>query len=142
MKDSRIGKQLLEACSAVLNEVAAPADGGAVALCVTLPAKTEWSEYEKELADVADGRKQMNFKVPSVPRRVKLGDRCYVCHRGRLVGWMAITGIGGSGGFECQTTGRKWTAGTYVSRSGPFHYLKTEVPMRGFQGFRYVTPVD
>lgn len=114
-----------------------------IALCITVPKSTLWSDYEKELEDVKDGRLMLNFKVPTYPKKVKEGDRCYVVHNGFIKGWMTITGIiDRSSGFDCQTTGRQWGSGIYVCRSGEFHYLSKEVPMKGFQGYRYIDEIN
>jgi hypothetical protein len=110
-------------------------------IVVTLPQSEDWSSYERELAAVRDGSSEMHFKVPNLPD-VSVGDRCYVVHRGHVKGWMAVTGTR-AGGFNCSTTGRRW-GGNFVSRSGEFTAVKPPVPMKGFQGFRYVrgTPLS
>ena len=116
---------------------------GKVALCITVPKHISWSEYEKELADVADGNMEMNYKLSSFPKRVSVGDRCYVVHNGMIRGWMTITGIEQrEESFKCETTGRIWNSGVYVKRSGPFHYLKNPVPMKGFMGYKYIHEID
>ena len=102
-------------------------------IVVTLPASIAWEEYEKELRRAANGE-EMSFKVPTMPK-VSPGERCYVCHRGAVVGWMTITGTH-DGSFTCTTTGRHWS-GKFVKRSGTFHYLSDPIPMKGFQGYRY-----
>ena len=116
---------------------------GKVALCITVPKTISWSDYEKELADVADGRMEMNYKLSSYPKRVSVGDRCYVVHNGMIRGWMTITGIEQRDeSFKCETTGRIWNSGVYVKRSGPFHYLKNPIPMKGFMGYKYIQEFD
>lgn len=105
-------------------------------ICITLPKSTKWSDYEKELDKVKDGKEEMNFRLPTLPRDVHPGDRCYVCHDGFVKGWMEITNIGKRDGFDCSTTGKQWNDGIYVSRSGEFHYLDKPIPMKGFQGYR------
>lgn len=107
-------------------------------ICITVPKSIKWEEYEKELDAVEDGEQEMNYRLPTVPKDVEVGDRCYVCYNGQIIGWMEITGIGKKDGFDCSTTGRKWDEGNYISRSGEFHYLKNPVPMRGFMGYKYI----
>lgn len=104
-------------------------------IVITLPSNISWDDYEKELAKVEDGRQVLNFKVPNFPKGVKVGDRCYVVHKGYVVGWMRIAGMSEKT-FPCTTTGKEWT-GRFIERSGKFHYLDEPVPMKGFQGFRY-----
>lgn len=105
-------------------------------LLITLPSTVKWSDYEKEIDAVSDWSAEMNFKVSSVPKRVDVGSRCYVCHDGAIRGWMEISGFEEKE-FECTTTGEYWK-GKFVKRSGPFHYIEP-IPYKGFQGFRYVT---
>ena len=104
-------------------------------IVITLPSNIDWEDYEKELAKVADGRHVLNFKVPNFPKGVRIGDRCYMVHRGYVIGWMGIAGMSEKT-FNCSTTGKKWT-GRFIERSGRFHYLDEKIPMKGFQGFRY-----
>ncbi len=105
-------------------------------ICITLPKTIKWSDYERELEAVKDGSQEMNFKIPTIPKDVHPGDRCYICHDGFVKGWMTITSIGPKKGFDCTTTGQQWGDGNYVSRSGEFHYLKDPIPMKGFMGYR------
>jgi len=112
-------------------------EGRIIGIVITIPKSIKWSDYEKELLAVADGRKEMNFKVPTLPRKIKEGDRCYLCYNGNIMGWMSITSIGRKS-FVCDTTNKAWSDGYYVSRSGKFHYLPQPIPCHGFQGYRYV----
>ena len=107
-------------------------------ICITVPKSIKWEEYEKEIEAVEDGEQEMNYRLPTVPNDVEVGDRFYVCYCNNIIGWMEITGIGKKDGFNCSTTGRKWDDGNYISRSGEFHYLKTPVPMKSFMGYRYI----
>ena len=105
-------------------------------ICITIPKKIKWEDYEKELKQVEDETYEMNYRLPTLPKDVKVGDRCYICHDGLIKGWMKISNIGERNGFNCTTTGKAWNDGFYVSRTGKFHYLKTEIPMKGFMGYR------
>lgn len=107
-------------------------------ICITLPKSVKWSDYEKELEKVKDGKEKMNFRLPTLPKDVHPGDRCYICHDGFVKGWMKITSIGKHDGFNCSTTGKEWSDGIYVSRSGEFHYLNNPIPMKGFQGYKKI----
>lgn len=106
-----------------------------IGLLITLPSSIEWSEYQRELDEVKDGDKEMNFKVPTLPKRVTVGDRCYLCYKGNIIGWMLISSIGEKT-FDCGVTGKRYS-GKFVSRSGEFHKIQP-VKCTGFQGFRYV----
>ena len=138
-KEDNFINQLSSGVTSIINEEL----GRKLAICITIPRDITWKEYERELAAVADGSQEMLFRLPGRPRKVEVGDRCYVCHRGYIIGWMTITGIEDCpGGFTCTTTGIKWPPGIYLKRSGEFHYLKARRPMAGFQGFKYIDVID
>jgi hypothetical protein len=104
-------------------------------IIVTLPAKIKWEEYQKELDLVLDGTSIMSFKVPVMPKCIA-GDKCFLVHKGYVVGFMIIVGVS-SKEFSCTVTGKKWK-GIFVERSGPFYPIKPFI-MKGFQGFRYAS---
>ena len=105
-------------------------------ICITIPKTIKWQDYEKELAAVKDGSCEMNYRIPTLPKDVHPGDRCYICHDGFVKGWMEISSIGHRKAFTCSTTGQAWPEGNYVSRSGEFHELQNPIPMKGFMGYR------
>lgn len=105
-------------------------------IVITLPAKIDWGEYVKELKKVENEEEVLNFKVNSLPTKTSVGCKCYVCWRGSIVGWMKISGLV-SNNFTCSTTGQKWS-GKFIQRTGTFNYLETAIPLKGFQGFRYI----
>lgn len=107
-------------------------------ICVTVPKTIKWEDYEKELDAVKDGMQEMNYRLPTLPKETEVGDRCYVCYNGQVIGWMEITGISKKDGFKCSTSGKNWDDGNYISRSGEFHYLKNPIQMKGFMGYRYL----
>ena len=106
-------------------------------IIITIPKKIKWEEYMKEISTVQTGDQQMMFKVPSLPQRADIGSRCYICHQGKIVGFMHISWIGYNPGFDCTTTGIHWDAGNYIARSGPFYRICEDIEYKGFQGFRY-----
>ena len=69
----------------------------------------------------------MNYRLPTMPKDVNIGDRCYICHDGYIKGWMKISNIHEKDDFTCATTGVHWKKGVYVSRTGKFHYLKEPI---------------
>lgn len=105
-----------------------------LSLIITLPADVEWRDYISEILAAATGQ-VMNFKVSSFPTKVTVGDKCYLVHRGKIKGWMTITGFSEKE-FTCTTTGKRYK-GKFIERSGKFHYLDDEIPYTGFQGYRY-----
>lgn len=104
-------------------------------IVITLPSSIPWEDYQREIDLVADGSSVMNFKVTSFPLNSEVGMKCYLCHRGQVLGWMKIVGMTEKN-FCCSTTGKEWS-GKFIQRSGPFHKIDP-IPMRGFRGFRYV----
>lgn len=107
-------------------------------IVITIPKTVKWSEYQKELDAVADEQQEMNFKVANFPNpdKIKVGDRCYLCYNGNIIGWMKISSIGEKK-FDCTTTGKDWK-GKFISRTGKFHKLENPIPCKGFQGWRYI----
>ncbi|KAA6341292.1 hypothetical protein EZS27_010879 [termite gut metagenome] len=109
--------------------------GNEKGIIITVPKDIEWQDYEIELEKCKDWKSNINFKVSNFPKGIDKGDKCYVVHRGIIKGWQPIVGFE-TKDFECTTTARAWT-GKFIVRSGKFHYMEKEVPMKGFQGFRY-----
>lgn len=105
------------------------------AIIITLPSEGSWEMYKEELSMVADYSQTLNFKVPHLPKGIKSGDKCYIIHKGFIMGWMEIVGLSEKE-FNCTTTGKSW-GGKFIERSGPFHELENKPKMKGFQGFRY-----
>ena len=62
-------------------------------IAITLPASTDWNEYQKELDLVKDYKYVLNFKVPNFPTQSGKGAKCYLNYRGNLIGWMEIVGF-------------------------------------------------
>lgn len=107
-------------------------------IVITIPKSIKWEDYQKELKVVESGEQTMFFKVPTLPKKANVGDRCYLCHNGRVVGYMNITWMGTMDGFTCTTTDIPWPKGNYIGRSGKFTYIKSMLILyKGFQGYRY-----
>jgi len=104
---------------------------------LTLPRTVEWEEYQKELTVVKSGVQVMNYRLPYRPK-AQAGDRCFLCWRGKVRGWMRVTGvmvINKGGYFSCTTSGAIWGSGHYLQRSGKFYVVDGPV-MKGFRGLR------
>lgn len=108
---------------------------GKLAICITIPKSISWDEYKKELKEVEDGSHEMNFKVPNLPKNINVGDRCYLCYNGNIIGWMKISSLG-TKKFNSTVGGQYWE-GKFISRSGKFNSIKP-VPCQGFRGFKYI----
>lgn len=96
---------------------------------ITLSQLISWKDYEKEL----NSGDTLNWRVRGT--KAKPGDLLWVCWRGRIRGWMMISAVVKTDGFQCTTTGKWWPAGTYIQRKGLFHYVKGPF-MKGFRGVR------
>ena len=105
-------------------------------IVITIPKSIKWEDYQKELKTVESGEQTMFFKVPTLPKKANVGDRCYLCHNGLVIGYMNITWMGIMSEFTCTTTIHVWPKGNYIGRSGKFTYIKP-IPYKGFQGYRY-----
>lgn len=103
-------------------------------IIITLPKTIKWSDYEKEL-DAAKRGEIMNFKVNHLPKESGVGAKCWLIHDGKLVGYMIISGFSNED-FTCSTTGLKWS-GNFIQRTGDFTKVEGNIPMKGFQGWRY-----
>ena len=57
-------------------------------LIITLPEQVNWSDYCVELYKAEKHRKKLNFRVYDFPVGITKGDKCYVVHRGMIIGWM------------------------------------------------------
>ena len=104
-------------------------------IIITIPKTVKWDDYKKELDAVADWKQVMNFKVSHKPKNLEVGNRVYLCYDNNIIGWQTFVGYY-EGNFDCTTTGKEWN-GTFIQRSGPFHYLQNPIPCNGFRGFKY-----
>ena len=104
-------------------------------IVITIPKTIKWENYKKELDAVADWSQAMNFKVSHKPKDLEPGNRVYLCYNNQIIGWQTFIGYY-TGQFNCTTTGNDWK-GVFIQRSGPFHYLETPIPCKGFRGFKY-----
>ena len=109
--------------------------GGRTDWIVTIPKTTEWDDYQKELDSVKDGATVLNYKTRYIPKDMQIGDRMFITWNNDVKGWMEIVDFGPTSGFECETTGKEWSGGNYIQRSGEFHPVSGEI-YNGFRGIR------
>lgn len=107
-------------------------------IIITIPSKTDWEVYKKELTKAANGE-VLNFKVFNFPKQSGPGCKCYVVYKGNIIGWMKISRFSEKY-FVCTTTGRK-LSGKFIERTGKFHKINP-IPHKGFQGFRYADGIN
>lgn len=113
-------------------------------IIVTWPKTRALDSYLKEVRKAWHGKRMLCFRVSSRPD-CDAGDRCYQVHGGFVRGWLPIQGVihtdDAPDDFEITDplTGEQWPRGLYVVRHPVWNDLSgKEVPMVGFQGFRYV----
>lgn len=92
-------------------------------IVVTVPAK-EWEEWiaEGDCAGDEPTGSEYEFSVPQFPKRLEIGERCYVVAGGKLRGFAPVTGLYG----RC-----------YILRGANAVAVTIEEPIPGFRGFRY-----
>lgn len=110
-------------------------------IVVTLPKHTDWVQYLKEVEQATSRGEALNFKVAFFPKEFQAGvSRCYLVHQGRVKGYHTICALE-TKRFKCTTSGRVWD-GKFIVRDGPFVPCAVELPMKGFQGWRYFSEKD
>lgn len=108
-------------------------------LVVTWPKSKPLSAYLKELERAVAERLEINFKVPTRPA---WAGRCYMVHDGAIRGYNLVTGIvyrraGEVARVESDALAGFWPEGWYIVRAPEWHPI-IPIPMRGFQGYRYL----
>lgn len=110
---------------------------------VTIP-KSEYGNIEKEIAWAKKlGKRQKrtaskNWTVSRAPKHIDDGDRCYFIRNGMITHYREIRGVQEfDHGFTCEVTDRDWW-GPYLELDVMPVVLKKPVPMKGFQGWRYL----
>lgn len=121
-----------------IREIIVEAKNESEDIVITIPSTIDWKDYEKEIKAVEDGSQVMNFKVSNFPKKTKIGNKCYLCYKGQIIGWMKIVGMEEKE-FTCTTSGKQYK-GKFILRSGPFNKIPP-IKMTGFQGFRYFSQV-
>ena len=76
------------------------------------------------------------WKVSRLPKRLAPGDRVYFVQNGHIDNYNEFWYFEEEG-YECEVTGRFWEGPLLVMKV-PSIRLKKPVPMKGFQGFRYI----
>ena len=76
-------KQLLEN---KIREMVSEAKDELGDIITTIPVSIDWNTYQKEIDLVKDYSNVMNFKVSSFPKRTAVGNKCYLCYKGNIIG--------------------------------------------------------
>jgi hypothetical protein len=110
-------------------------------IIVTTP-KSEMENAKREAEFVERECGSFFRALPQHPKRLGTGDRIYFVEDGFIRGHGTVFSILFRAGDlpvgeRCQATGRKWK-GKCIVHYNRWKWLKNPVPMKGFQGFRYM----
>lgn len=104
-------------------------------IIVTIP-KKEYDNIEKE--DIFVKQNENNviqyWSMKRKPKNFNIGDNVYFVMNGKLIGYHECIGV--EDDAECEVTNRIWDGFNLVLKC-PMIELEKEIPMKGFQGFRY-----
>lgn len=108
-------------------------------IIVTTP-KGEMANAAREAEDVRRAGGGMYFRRFPLSQRpsVSVGERVYYVEDGYVRGFAWVHAVEEQKGVSCGTTGRQWPPGFYVYMDATTWQWIEPIPMRGFQGFRYV----
>lgn len=117
-------------------------------IVATWPKKRPLQSYLDALAAAEASGQTINFRVAILPkwdlraladRPDRHTPRCYMVHDGAVRGYNEISCATERGDNEVvNPEGGYWPAGRYVVRDPAWHAIEP-MPMRGFQGWRWVS---
>ena len=76
------------------------------------------------------------FLVGQMPTKVKPGDRCYICYRGYVIGWMTIASMG-SKDWQHPKEGTIYKR-NFILCTGGITKIENPVPCKGFYNYMYI----
>lgn len=128
--------------AAPLNGYRKPRQGGILMDIIVTTPKAQMAAAAKEAADCilnGGGEYFRRFHSRTYPTDMHVGDRVYYVEDGYIRGFAVVKHMLHSPeGRTCDTTGRVWSQGFFVFMdSASWQWIKP-IPMKGFQGFRYV----
>lgn len=107
-------------------------------IIVTTPkSEIETSKKEGEMVEQEGGYWFRTFRFKP---KIEPGDKIFFVENGLIKGYGIIFEITQSEqGEQCEVTERTWgNEGDWVVKYKDWHWLENPVPMKGFQGIRYV----
>ena len=108
-------------------------------ILVTVP-KKEAENIRKEdawIKEQGSSKVTQFWSMKRLPKSLEKGDRVYFVQDGAVRYYHDVLDISRSPSQECQVTGRTWTGPAIILKC-PEVTLKTPIPQKGFQGFRYI----
>jgi len=113
-------------------------------IIVTTP-KSRMADAAQEAANciqAGGGEYFRRFHSIHYPRHMKIGSRIYYVENGYIRGFATISRVAHvpTQGMQCDTTGRWYSQGCFVFMPADSWRWIKPIPLRGFQGYRYVHP--
>lgn len=107
-------------------------------LAITWPKSRPLDSYKDELGKALEAGKVIFFRVPTLPK--EMCEFCFCVHDGALRGFSRIREYAKvpDGVVKDPISGEYWPAGNYIVRLPFWHPLADPIPMKGFQGYRYI----
>ena len=104
-------------------------------ILVTTPqSEIDTSRREGEIVEAEGGYWFRTFRFKP---KVEPNDKIYFVENGLIKGYGIIFDVSQTEEEECEVTGRIWR-GNWVVKYNNWHWLKSPIPFKGFQGIRYI----
>ena len=107
-------------------------------IIVTVP-KSELSNLKKEDEYGKNNDITQFWAVARVPKKLNKGDKVYFIENNMIHYYHIFLGIAKD--IQCEVTNRAWTGYNLILQY-PETQLHRAIPMKGFQGFRYMNAID
>ena len=106
-------------------------------LVTTPQSEIDTSRREGEIVEQEGGYWFRTFRFKP---KVETGDKIFFVEAGLIKGYGIVFEVSQIGeGEESEVTGRKWgRSGGWVIKYNNWHWLKSPIPFKGFQGIRYI----
>ena len=107
-------------------------------IIVTMP-DLEKEGYKKLIKFYKKLKETIYFKVPFLPKRTIIGEKCAIVSNGVLIGFHKIIGMRFVDKEELAKLSHGfWDEGYYIIRDGAtFKEAEEKITVKGFRGFRY-----
>ena len=104
-------------------------------MLVTTPqSEIDTSRKEGETVEQEGGYWFRTFRFKP---KVEDGEKIFFVEAGLIKGYGIVFEVSPTEGKECEVTGRTWK-GDWVVKYYNWHWLKSPIPFKGFQGIRYI----
>lgn len=112
-------------------------------IAITWPKTRLLDSYLAELKEADAKGLVINYRVPTYPKKLNVGDRCYIVYDNIVRGWNEVLGIEHKDDVIDPISGQKMRPGIFVVRN-PYWFCEFGIDrlMESFRGFRYVNFTD